>query len=109
MEEYKTMKAPEFFVVKKKKSPAKAIVITASALVTVGTAAAVAYKYLKNKISTRVLRHVDIDGDGEADVIMLDTTGDGEFDTIILNTENTEEELSLTDNNIAEAETPSEE
>lgn len=91
------MKAPEFFVVKKKKSPAKAIVFTASALVTAGAAAAVAYKYLKKKISARVLRHVDIDGDGEADVIMLDTTGDGEFDTIILNTETTEEKIKLND------------
>ena len=89
------MKAPEFFVVKKKKSLGKAVVVTASAVVTAAAAAAVVYKVLKNKIKTRILGQVDIDGDGEADVFMVDTTGDGEFDTIILNTESSEEEIKL--------------
>jgi len=38
-----------------------------------------------------VLGAVDIDGDGEADAIMLDTTGDGEVDTIVFNVEPSEE------------------
>lgn len=86
------MKNKEFFVIKKKKSPAKALAITASAVVTVAAAATVAYKMLKNKIKTNVLGRVDLDGDGEIDAVMLDTTGDGEIDTIILNTEGNEEE-----------------
>ena len=81
------MKAPEFFVIKKKKSPVKAIVVAASAAVTVAATATVVYKMLKNKIKTNVLGHVDLDGDGEIDSIMLDTTGNGEIDTIILNPE----------------------
>ena len=81
------MKSPEFFVIKKKKSPAKALIVTASAVVTVAAAATVVYKMLKNKIKTNVLGHVDLDGDGELDSIMLDTTGNGEIDTIILNPE----------------------
>ena len=91
------MKAPEFFVVKKKKSPAKAIIVTASAVVTAAAAATVVYKVLKDKVKTKILGQVDIDGDGEADAFMLDTDGDGEFDTIILNTETTEEEIKLSD------------
>lgn len=100
------MKAPEFFVVKKKKSPAKAIVVTASAIVTAAAAATVVYKVLKDKVKTRLLGHVDIDGDGEADAFMLDTDGDGEFDTIILNTETTEEEIKLSDETADESITP---
>lgn len=81
------MKMPEFIVIKKKKSPLKAIMITASIIVTVLTAAAVVYKLLSDRIKSNILGRIDIDGDGETDAIMLDTTGNGEVDTIILNTE----------------------
>lgn len=75
---------PEFFVVKKKKSPWKMIIIIASAVVAVAAALAVAYKLWGNKIKSKVVGQVDLDGDGESDAIMLDTTGDGEVDTIII-------------------------
>ena len=81
------MRNNEYFVVKKKKAPGKSIFVALSALVTAATAATVAYKFLKNKTASKVLGHVDIDGDGEAEAIMLDTTGDGMVDTIIINTD----------------------
>ena len=79
------MKTPDFFIVQKKKSPIKAILITISAVLVTLAAAAVAYKVYFSKMKSKVLGKVDIDGDGEADAIMLDTTGNGEVDTIILN------------------------
>lgn len=82
------MKMPNVFVIKRKRSPIKVIIIVASAVVAFATALAVIYKLLGNKIKSKIIGQVDIDGDGEADAIMLDTTGDGEVDTIILNTEN---------------------
>lgn len=81
------MKMPNVFVIKKKRSPIKVIIIVASAVVAFATALAVIYKLWGNKIKSKIVGQVDIDGDGEADAIMLDTTGDGEVDTIILNTE----------------------
>ena len=96
------MKTPDFIVIKKKKSPVAAIVIVACSVVAAAAAAVVVYKLYGEKIKTfacdvkakvdaklhnktKVLGAVDIDGDGEADALILDTTGDGEVDTIILN------------------------
>lgn len=81
------MKMPNVFVIKKKKSPIKLIIVVASAIVAFAAALAVVYKLWGNKIKSKIIGQVDIDGDGKADAIMLDTTGDGEVDTIILNTE----------------------
>lgn len=78
---------PNVFVIKKKKSPIKLIIVVASAIVAFAAALAVVYKLWGNKIKSKIIGQVDIDGDGKADAIMLDTTGDGEVDTIILNTE----------------------
>lgn len=89
------MKTPDFIVIKKKKSPVAAIIIIACSVVAAAAAAVVVYKMYGEKIKakvnalihskTNVLAEVDIDGDGEADALILDTTGDGEVDTIILN------------------------
>lgn len=79
------MKTPDFFIVKKKKSPIKKIVIAIVAVIAALAAASVAYKLYFSKLRSKVLGKVDIDGDGEADAIMLDTTGNGEVDTIIIN------------------------
>ena len=86
------MKAPEFLVVKKKKSPIVKIVVIVSAVVASGVALYTVYKLFGDKIKSKVkvMGAVDIDGDGEADAIMLDTTGDGEIDTIVLNSEDSE-------------------
>lgn len=86
------MKLPEFIVIKEKKSPLKAIIITVSAVIAVLAAAAVVYKLYSKKIKSMILGRVDIDGDGEADAIMLDTTGNGEIDTIIISSEPDEDE-----------------
>ena len=79
------MRIPEFFIVKKKKSPWKTIIIVISAVVAALAAAAVAYKLWGNKIRSKIIGQVELDGESEA--IMLDTTGNGEVDTIIINTE----------------------
>ena len=76
-----------FVIVEKKRSPLKTIVIIISTIAAVGAAVAVAYYFLKDKCKSEILGRVDINGDGEADAIMLDTTGNGEIDTIILNTD----------------------
>lgn len=79
----------------KTKKGASCIKTIAIIVATLAAAAAVAfavYKIMqKKKAKSEVLGAVDIDGDGEADAIMLDTTGDGEVDTIVLNVEPTEE------------------
>lgn len=72
---------------KKRKKLAKKFLITVSVGAVIVTAAAVAYKLYSDKIKSKVLGRVDINGDGEADAIMLDTTGNGEIDTIILNSD----------------------
>lgn len=95
------MKTPSFIYVKKKKSPVIAIVVAVCAVAAAAAAAFVVYKkfgeqikaeleVIKAKLNaltdkTKVLGVVDIDGDGEADALILDTTGNGEVDTIILN------------------------
>ena len=86
------MKRNHFVIVEKKKSPIKTIIIIVSAIVAVGAAVALAYHFLKNKCKSEILGRVDINGDGEADAIMLDTTGNGEIDTIIINSDLEEEE-----------------
>ena len=80
------MKFPEIFVVKKKKSPLKVILIVAGAVIAVAAALAVAYKLWGEKLlkARKIVGEVDLDGDGEADAVMLDTNGDGEVDTIII-------------------------
>ena len=86
------MKAPEFLVVKKKKSPVVKIVVIVSAVVAAGVALFTIYKLFGDKIKSKVkvMGAVDIDGDGETDAIMLDTTCDGEIDTIVLNSEDSD-------------------
>ncbi len=86
------MKAPEFFVVKKKKSPLKLIIVIVSAIIAIATAILVAYKFIINKTKAKFLGRVDIDGDGETEAVMLDTTGNGEVDTIIINSPDFEDE-----------------
>ncbi len=76
---------------KKGSSCLKAIAIIVAALAAAAAVAFVVYKLLKKKNQSEVLGAVDIDGDGEADAIMLDTTGDGEVDTIVFNVEPSEE------------------
>ena len=76
---------------KKGKSCLKTITIIVAALAAAAAVAFVVYKLLQKKNKSEVLGAVDIDGDGEADAIMLDTTGDGEVDTIVFNVEPSEE------------------
>ena len=86
------MKRNHFIIVKKKKSPLKVIVAIIASIAAIGAAVAVAYYFLKDKCKSEILGRVDINGDGEADAIMLDTTGNGEIDTIIINSDLEEEE-----------------
>lgn len=76
---------------KKRSSCLKAIAIIVAAFAAAAAVAFVVYKLLQKKNKSEVLGAVDIDGDGEADAIMLDTTGDGEVDTIVFNVEPSEE------------------
>lgn len=77
---------------KKKRSPLKVILTIASVLVAVAAVYIAVYKYFENKYRSQILAKIDLDGDGEADAIMLDTTGNGEVDTIILDTPIEEDE-----------------
>ena len=73
---------------KKSASCLKTIAIIVAAFAATAAVAFAVYKLMqKKKAKSEVLGAVDIDGDGEADAIMLDTTGNGEVDTIILNVE----------------------
>ena len=75
------MRKPDIIVVEQKKaSPLKIVFAIAAAIIAVAAAAAAVYLYLNKNIKSKILGHVDIDGDGEADAIMLDTTGDGVAD-----------------------------
>ena len=86
------MKTPDFFIVKKKRSPWKNVLKIVSVALLALAAVAVVYKVFLSKVKSTILGEVDIDGDGEADAIMLDTTGNGEVDTIIINAELDEED-----------------
>ncbi len=85
------MNKDRVIVVEKEKSPLRTILRFTSVVLAIGAACAVAYKYLENKRSATVLGRIDLDGDGEAEAIMLDTTGNGEVDTIIIDTEDEDE------------------
>ncbi|MBR3879656.1 MAG: hypothetical protein IKJ24_06025 [Clostridia bacterium] len=78
------MNKDHFIVVEEDKSPLRTILRFVTAVLTIGAACAVAYKYLEKKYSAKVLGRIDLDGDGVAEAIMLDTTGNGEVDTIII-------------------------
>ena len=69
---------------KKRKSPLKIILTVVSIVAVIAAAYAIVYKYLESKYRSKILGKTDLDGDGEADAIMLDTTGNGEVDTIII-------------------------
>ncbi len=88
------MKFPEIVFVKKKTSPLKVIFIVVGSVVAAAAALAVVYKLWGEKLlkARKVIGAVDLDGDGEADAVMLDTTGDGEVDTIIIQAEVEEEQ-----------------
>ena len=89
------MKKTQYIVIedkKKNRSPLKVILVIASVIVAIAAAYAIVYKYFENKYRSRILGRIDLDGDGEADAIMLDTTGNGEVDTIIIDTPCEEEE-----------------
>ena len=87
------MKLNDIIIIeRKKKSPIKTILKIASATAVIAGGAVIAYKYLQNKIESSILGKLDLDGDGEAETIILDTTGDGEIDTIVINSETFGEE-----------------
>ncbi|MGM9643450.1 MAG: hypothetical protein ACI3X1_00005 [Eubacteriales bacterium] len=74
-------------VVEKEKSPLRTILKFTTAVFAIGAACAIAYKYIENKYRSTVLGRIDLDGDGDAEAIMLDTTGNGEVDTIVIDTD----------------------
>lgn len=86
------MNKEHFIVVEEDKSPLRMILRFVTAVLAIGAACAIAYKYLEKKYSARILGRIDLDGDGIPEAIMIDTTGNGEVDTIILDTEDEEEE-----------------
>ena len=85
------MRKTDIVVIEKKRSPLKIIFKIAAVIFVIAAAYAVVYKFLENKYRSKILGKIDLDGDGEADAIMLDTTGNGEVDTIIIDTEVEEE------------------
>lgn len=86
------MKNDHYIVVDGDKSPLRTILRFATAVLAIAGACAIAYKYLEKKYSSRILGRIDLDGDGIAEAIMIDTTGNGEVDTIILDTDEEDEE-----------------
>ncbi len=80
------MKNDRVIVVEKERSPLRTVLKFTTSILAIGAACAVAYKYIEKKYSSTVLGKIDLDGDGEAEAIMLDTTGNGEVDTIIIDT-----------------------
>ena len=87
------MKHNDIIIIERnKKSPLKTIFKIVSATAVIAGGAVVAYKYLQNKIESSILGKLDLDGDGEAETIILDTTGNGEIDTIVINPETFGEE-----------------
>lgn len=91
------MNKDHYIVVEGDKSPLRTILRFATAVLAIAGACAVAYKYLEKKYSARVLGRIDLDGDGVAEAIMLDTTGNGEVDTIIIDTDEEDEEAQTTE------------
>lgn len=85
------MNKENYLIVDDGKSPLRTILRFATAVLAIAGACAVAYKYLEKKYSSRILGRIDLDGDGIAEAIMIDTTGNGEVDTIILDTDEEEE------------------
>lgn len=87
------MKINDIIIIERnKKSPIKTLIKIISATAVIAGGAIVAYKYLQNKIDSSILGKLDLDGDGEAETIILDTTGNGEIDTIVINPETFGEE-----------------
>ena len=86
------MKNKEIVVIEEKTSPIKLIFTVLATTAIVACAAAVAYKHIKEKLESGILGKLDLDGDGEAETLILDTTGDGEVDTIIINSEHPNDE-----------------
>lgn len=85
------MNKDHYIVVEEERSPLRTILRFATAVLAIGAACAVAYKYLEKKYSAKVLGRIDLDGDGVAEALMLDTTGNGEVDTIIIDTDDEKE------------------
>ncbi len=81
------MKNDRVIVVEKERSPLRTVLKFTTSVLAISAACAIAYKYIEKKYSSTVLGKIDLDGDGEAETIMLDTTGNGEVDTIIIDTE----------------------
>lgn len=82
------MRRTDVIIVEKKRvSPLKVIFKIAAVIFVIAAAYMVVYKYLEGKYRSKILGKIDLDGDGEADAIMLDTTGNGEVDTIIIDTD----------------------
>ncbi len=86
------MKNDRVIVVEKERSPLRTVLKFTTAVLAIGAACTVAYKYIEKKYSSTILGRIDLDGDGEAEAVMLDTTGNGEVDTIVINTEPDENE-----------------
>ncbi len=88
------MKKNNIIVVEEKRSALKTAMTIVTAVATVLVAAVAVYKFIENKLSPDIIGRVDINGDGFADAIMLDTTGNGEVDTIILTDSEEEDEIN---------------
>ncbi len=80
------MKNNHVVVVEKERSPLKTVLKFTTAVFAITAACTIAYKYIEKKYSSTILGRIDLDGDGEAEAIMLDTTGNGEVDTIVIDT-----------------------
>ena len=88
------MRFRQVYVVKKRRSLFKRILIAMGIIAVIVAAAAIAYKLWGHKLFNRkkVIGKVDLDGDGQTDAVMLDTNGDGEVDTIIIKPESDDAE-----------------
>ena len=78
------MKKNSVIVIEKEKSTLKTVLKITTSVLAVAAGCAAVYKYIENKYRSTVLGKVDLDGDGVAEAVMLDTTGNGEVDTILL-------------------------
>ncbi len=77
-------------VVEKERSTLRTVLRFTTSVLAIAAGCAIAYKYIEKKYRSTILGRIDLDGDGVAEAIMLDTTGNGEVDTIVLDTENEE-------------------